>query len=209
MQLSKSDYITYLKHPAWLWIKKHARNLLPPIDPATQALFDTGHEFEQYAQALFPGGLTLGFSDYDEYLTLPDRTSRALGEGLLTIFQGRFEHENLTFICDVIQVVSGNEVDLIEIKSSTSVKPEHITDLAFQMIVLEKCGYRVRNISVIHVNNQYVRNGAIDPNLISANTDVTEDVKVARRFTLQEMQQVSNKAHGTLSEKQKFFLKLL
>jgi len=184
MQLSKSDYTTYLKHPAWLWIKKHAKTILPPIDPATQAIFDTGHEFEQYAEALFPGGVTLGFSDYDEYLSLPERTTQALDEGVLTIFQGRFEHEQLTFICDVIQVVGNKEVDLIEIKSSTSAKPEHIVDLAFQMVVLEKCGYTVRNISVVHVNNQYVRNGEINSKEITARTDVTEDVKAARDFTL-------------------------
>lgn len=184
MVLSKSDYMLYLKHPAWLWIKKHAKTLLPAIDPATQAIFDTGHEFEQYAEALFPGGITLGFNDYDEYLTLPERTTQALDSGEHTIFQGRFEHEQLTFICDIIQIVDGKEVDLIEIKSSTSAKPEHIVDLAFQMIVLEKCGYSVRNISVIHVNNQYVRDGAIDPKAITANTDVTEAVKAARDTTL-------------------------
>lgn len=184
MTLSKSDYMLYLKHPAWLWIKKHDKNLLPAIDPATQAIFDTGHDFEQYAEALFPGGVTLGFSDYDEYLTLPERTTQALKEGLPTVFQGRFEYEKLTFICDIIQAVGPNEVDLIEIKSSTKVKSEHIIDLAFQKFVLEKCGYSVRNISVIHVNNQYVRNGEIDPKAITAVTDVTEAVKVIQHFTL-------------------------
>jgi hypothetical protein len=187
LTLSKSDYTTYLKHPAWLWIKKHAKTILPPIDPATQAIFDTGHEFEQYAEALYPGGLTLGFSDYDEYLSLPERTLQALDEGITTIFQGRFEHEQLTFICDVIQVVDKKEVDLIEIKSSTSAKPEHMVDLAFQMVVLEKCGYSVRNISVIHVNNQYVRTGAIDPKGITAISDVTERVKDIRDFTLSKI----------------------
>jgi len=187
VQLSKSDYVAYLKHPAWLWIKKHAKAMLPAIDPGTQAIFDTGHEFEQYAEALYPDGATLGFNDYDEYLSLPSRTMRALKEGEKAIFQGRFEYEQLTFICDIIQVTGDKEVDLIEIKSSTSAKPEHIVDLAFQMVVLEKCGYSVRNISVIHVNNQYVRNGAIDPKSITAKTDVTESVKAARDFTLQKI----------------------
>lgn len=187
MQLSKSDYTTYLKHPAWLWIKKHAKAMLPAVDPGLQAIFDAGHEFEQYAEALFPGGLTLGFTDYDEYLSLPARTTQALDEGVLTIFQGRFEYEQLTFICDIVHVVDEKEVDLIEIKSSTGAKPEHIVDLAFQMVVLEKCGYTVRNISVIHVNNQYVRDGAIDPKQITAQTDVTEAVKEKREFTLQKI----------------------
>ena len=185
--LSKSDYTTYLKHPAWLWLKKHAKNLLPPIDPATQAIFDTGHEFEQYAEALYPGGVTLGFNDYDEYLTLPTRTTHAIESGEHTIFQGRFEHEKLTFICDIVQVVGDKELDLIEIKSSTTAKPEHIVDLAFQAVVLEQCGYTVRNISVIHVNNQYVRSGPIDPKQITAVTDVTEEVKNTREFTISKI----------------------
>ncbi len=183
MMLSKSDYMLYLKHPAWLWIKKHAKTLLPAIDPSTQAIFDTGHEFEQYAEALFPNGITLGFSDYDEYLSLPERTTQALTEGASTIFQGRFEHEQLTFICDIIQVVGHKELDLFEIKSSTSAKPEHITDLAFQLFVLEKCGYIVRNIAVVHVNNQYTRDGSIDPKQITAKTDVTEAVKAQKELT--------------------------
>ncbi len=195
MLLSKSDYMLYLAHPAWLWMKKHAKTLLPAIDPATQAIFDTGHEFEQYAEALFPGGVTLGFSDYDEYLSLPERTTQALEEGVLTIFQGRFEYEQLTFICDVIQVVDGKEIDLIEIKSSTSAKPEHITDLAFQMVVLEKCGYTVRNVAVVHVNNQYVRNGEVDAKQITSRTDVTEAVKAAKDFTITKI----NEALDTMS----------
>lgn len=183
MQLSKSDYMMYLKHPAWLWLKKFDKHKLPAIDAATQAMFDTGHAFETYAEQLFPGGMQLGFNDYDEYLTLSARTTHALQEGVGTIFQGRFEYGQLTFICDIIQVVEGKTIDLYEIKSSTSAKPEHITDLAFQLHVLEGCGYEVRNVAVIHVNNQYVRSGDIDPKEITTVTDVTEEVKAKSEFT--------------------------
>ena len=41
----------------------------------------------------------------------------------------------------------------IEIKSSTKVKPEHECDLDFQLEVLSCCGFEIRNISIIHVNN--------------------------------------------------------
>lgn len=42
MILSKSEYLLFLKQPAWLWLKKHDKAKLPEIDPATQALFDNG-----------------------------------------------------------------------------------------------------------------------------------------------------------------------
>jgi hypothetical protein len=67
MQISKSEYMMFLKHPAWLWLKKNNKKALPPPDQQLQALFDAGNEFEGYAQALFPGGVNLGFENYNEY----------------------------------------------------------------------------------------------------------------------------------------------
>jgi len=177
MQISKSDYMLYLRHPAWLWLKKNDKGKLPAVDANLQAIFDTGHDFEQYAEEQFAGATQLGFSDYGEYKTLPLQTAQALEEGAQTIFQGRFEYNQFTFICDVIDVVEGKLVDLYEIKSSTSAKIDHEYDLAFQLMVLEGCGYKVRNIAVIHVNNQYVRSGEIDAAAICETTDVTEAVK--------------------------------
>jgi hypothetical protein len=66
---------------------------------------------------------------------------------------------------------------LYEIKSSTSAKLDHEYDLALQLMVLEGCGYSVRNIAVIHVDNNYVRQGEIDAGAICATTDVTEAVR--------------------------------
>jgi hypothetical protein len=187
MQLSKSEYMMFLKHPAWLWLKKHDKTKLPPVDANTQAIFDAGNLFETYAEKLFPNGIRLGFNDYDEYLSLPQRTQQALQSGATTIFQGRFEHVQLTFICDVIDVVGEKEVDLYEIKSSTKAKPEHEFDLAYQMVVLEGCGFTVRNIAVVHVNNAYIRNGEVDPIALTKTTDITESVKAKREITLQNI----------------------
>jgi len=112
MQVSKSEYMMFLRQPAWLWLKKHDKAKLPAVDAGTQAMFDAGHNFEQYAEALFPGGVTIGFTNYNEYLSLPERTEKALRDGATTIFQGRFEFGQLTFICDVVTVVGEMEVDL-------------------------------------------------------------------------------------------------
>jgi hypothetical protein len=189
MMTSKSEYMMFLKHPAWLWYKKHDNKKLPPVDDQLQAMFDAGNIFERYAEELFPEGIHLGFNSFDEYRSLSDRTTRAIHDGAKTIYQGRFEHEQLTFICDVLQIVDENTVDLTEIKSSTSVKKDHKKDLAFQMIVLEGCGYEVRNISVAHVDNTYVRDGDIDPKKITAITDVTDSVKKLREVTKEQAKQ--------------------
>lgn len=174
--ISKSDYMLFLKHPAWLWVKKHDPSKIPPVDDATQAMFDAGHAFEPYVESLFPEGVTLGFSDFDEYRSLPVRTQQALESGAQVLFQPRFEWNNFTCISDIVSVVEGKTVDLYEIKSSTKVKPEHLYDLAFQKVVLEGNGLSVRNVSVIHINNQYVRHGEINPRELTTFEDVTGKV---------------------------------
>ena len=81
MQISKSDYMLFLRQPAWLWLKKNDPSKLPPVDAATQAMFDAGHAFEPYVESLFPEGIALGFSDFDEYRSLPLRTQQAFESG--------------------------------------------------------------------------------------------------------------------------------
>jgi len=187
MQISKSNYMNFLRHPTWLWIEKHDKSKIPPVDENTQAMFDAGHQFEPYAESLFPEGVTLGFSDYDEYRSLPQRTKDAIARGDKVLFQPRFEWQEFTCICDIVSFVGENEVDLYEIKASTSAKTEHEFDLAFQVAVLEGTGLTVRSVSVIHVNNQYVRSGEIEADKITAITDVTDKVRKRGDITAKYM----------------------
>jgi hypothetical protein len=188
MQISKSDYMLFLKHPAWLWLKKNDSSKIPAVDENTQALFDAGHKFEPHAESQFPEGVTLGFSDYSEYLSLPQRTQDAIAQGNQVLFQPRFEWKDFTCICDIISFVGENEVDLYEIKASTSAKVEHEFDLAFQTAVLEGTGLKVRNIFVIHVNNQYVRSGPVEDYKIALTEDLTSKVRAKSEITAKYMQ---------------------
>ena len=179
--LSKSEYMMFLKHPAWLWLKKNDKKKLPEPDANLQALFDAGNLFEDYGEARFDKIDRIGFDSYDQYLSMPARTQKAIDEGSEVLSQGRFEtsfdDQKITCIVDVIQKVGIKTFDLYEIKSSTKVKPEHIYDLAFQTVVLEKAGYKVRNVFVIYCNNLYVRQGRIDPLKMSVQEDVTTKVR--------------------------------
>ena len=197
MILSKSDYTLFLKHPAWLWLKKFEKYKFPPIDENTQTMFNAGNEFESYAEKLYPDAVRLGFSNYHEYQSLSQRTKTALNKGASTILQGGFEADKITCIVDVLDRVEGNTFDLIEIKSSTRAKPEHEYDLAFQTIVLEKYGIKIRNVAIIHVNNKYVRDGEIEPEKLTAKTDVTAEVKALIKLTKEQI----DKAFEVLSQK--------
>lgn len=181
MTISKSEYMMFLKHPAWLWLKKNDPSKIPQPDAGLQARFDEGNLFEQYAYQLFPNAVELGYKtngefDGRKYNELLEKTKIELENNTPVIFQGRLEKDNLTVIFDILERVIDNLYDLYEVKSSTEVKPEHIDDLAFQTLVLQKSGLEIRNVFVLHVNNQYVRNGVIDPNEIVSKEDVTDQV---------------------------------
>jgi len=171
-------------------VKKNDPSKIPPTDAATQAMFDAGHAFEPYVESLFPGGEAIVWDkgDWNSYKTLPARTIQALESGSKVIFQGRFEWQQFTFLPDIIEVVGNKLLDLYEIKSSTKVKPDHLYDLAFQKVVLEGSGFTVRNISVIHVNNQYIRQGEVNPNELTKFTDVTSEVNEIAAKTPEYMQ---------------------
>jgi hypothetical protein len=150
--------MNYLRHPAWLWLEKHDKDKIQKSDDNTQAMFANGTQFEHYAEIQFEGATRMHWdkTDYDSYLTVGPRTKEAIERGSKVILQAKFETDELACICDVVRIVDGHTVDLIEIKSSTSVKKEHLYDLAFQTEVLHRNGYKVRDVSVIYVDRDFV-----------------------------------------------------
>ncbi len=65
----------------------------------------------------------------------------------------------------------------MEVKSTNSVKPEHIYDLAFQRVAFEDAGYIIGKIAVIHLDKTYTRRKAVEPTELLTQTDVTEKVE--------------------------------
>lgn len=175
--------MTFLRHPAWLWLEKHAPEKLPTHDADTLAIFATGHAFEAHAEQLWPDALKLGFHtsdgefDYELYRSLLERTADAKDGEHSVLLQGRVEVDGLTCIFDVLERTTMGLFNLYEIKSSTGASREHELDLAFQVHVLEQAGYTIDKISVVHVNSEYVRRGDIVAHEIVAVTEVTNAVR--------------------------------
>ncbi len=198
----------FLKHPAWLWLKKHDKNKLPEPDKTLQLRFDEGALFESYAEKIFlppaGGAVKLGYKKDGNvfsgtmYYALPETTLGEIKKETKVILQGRLEVENITSTFDVLERVGEKTFDLYEIKSSTSVKPEHIPDLAFQTLVIEKSGFKVRDAHVLYVNKEYLRKGEIDPSGISKKEDVTEKVREAIPETLENIEKAFKVLSGPM-----------
>ena len=78
---------------------------------------------------------------------------------------------------DVLYPSGEEEWNILEIKSSTSVKGIHIDDLSFQKFCCEEGGLTIRKCCLVYINNKYFRDGEIDPSQLFTIADVTAEVE--------------------------------
>ena len=169
--LTKSKYINGQQCPRLLW---HAnKKLLPEVSVADQHRFDQGFEFENVARKLFPEGVDLSGLDF---LGNIDSTKRFIAKNK-TIIEAGFKEDNLFVRSDVLEFTNEGW-NLYEIKSTNSIKPQHITDLAFQKFLIEKTGIKINKCFVLFLNKEFVKHGEINPEEIVSKEDVTEQVEL-------------------------------
>ncbi len=65
---------------------------------------------------------------------------------------------------------------LVEVKSSTRVHDVYYHDMAFQYDLLRRCGYEVKSVSLMHIDNSYVFDGKLDLARLFRVEDCTERV---------------------------------
>ncbi len=165
----------FLKHPAWLWLKKHNPDFLPEMDDNTQAMVDEGRLFENRAERIFADAIPLNRDDYASITEWANETKQLIDQGVETILQAAFVYNEYLCIADVITLTSEG-YELIEIKATTSPDKEHICDLAFQKAVIEYNGIPIIRSKVLHANKDYIRHGDIKIDKLAMFTDVTNKV---------------------------------
>jgi hypothetical protein len=173
--LSKSRYLAGLQCPRYIWIQYHEPKLIPEIDPATQYIFDQGHEVGYLAKKLFPGGIDVPQDNF----TLNIEMTKELLIERKPLFEAGIIAENLFSRIDILHPAGENEWDIVEVKSSTSVKDVHIDDVAFQRFCCSQSGLNIRKCYLVLINNQYVKDGEIDPNGLFNIHGITDEVEEA------------------------------
>lgn len=163
-RLTKSAYLQYLKCPQEFWLDVHEP--LMSVQPMTlehEHLRQQGYSVEAYVKKLSR------FQSDDQ---------------IFVDFQRTFQTSDLWARSDiVISDRATGEVDIYEIKSSSSIKDEHYDDLAFQMVVAERSGVKIRGTYVVTLNSEYRRDGEIDAEQLFTITQVTDAVELRRANT--------------------------
>ena len=80
---------------------------------------------------------------------------------LKVIYEAAFMFNEVLSIADIVVRENGG-LKVYEVKSSTSISETYLNDAALQYYVISSLGMRVKDFSIIYINNQYVRKGNLD-----------------------------------------------
>ncbi len=183
-QLSKSRFLAGLQCLKRLYLECHQRELADPIEAGRQAIFDAGTAVGELARRRFPGGVLVGEEYFDHSQAVGTTQALLSDASVPALFEAAFAFRGIRTRVDAL-ARSGQAFDLVEVKSTTRVKREHIPDVAVQMYVAEGSGVPVRRAYLMHIDNTYVyQGGDHDVARLFSLEDVTDE---ARAYAAEEM----------------------
>ena len=185
--ISKSQYLKGLQCLKALWLHRRRPDLKPEVSPVLQHRFDGGHEVGFLAQKCFEGGIENVEAYYKVNATIRS-TEEAVALNPPAVFEAAACSPDGAYSrIDILKSCRESAAwDLIEVKSTTSVKGYHIDDMALQRHAFTGAGYDIRRSILMHLDNQYVKSGPIDVrklfNLEDCTADVEAQLAVVREY---------------------------
>jgi hypothetical protein len=172
--LSKSLFIRGLQCHKSLYLHKYHPDLKDEISEEQKTLFQSGVNVGIYAQKLFPGGVEILFDNVSLSKQIK-RTMIEIENGAKVIYEAAFSYDNVFVKVDILRKSRG-KWEIYEVKGSTGVKDVHYDDIAVQYYVLKGSGLSVSKAFLVHINNQYVRQGEIEVDKLFTIQDFSNDV---------------------------------
>jgi CRISPR/Cas system-associated exonuclease Cas4 (RecB family) len=183
MLISKTTFLEFQMCPKNTWLKLHKPELLHQfkLSEFELHLVEQGNEVEALARNLWPHGVLVA-SGGEEGCR---ETERLMASGVRAIFQATVVADGFIAKCDVLVPGAAGSWDIYEIKGTNSKKEgnedrDHISDLTFQAIVLERAGVNVGRMFIVHLKKDYVRRGALDVEAMFVKDESGEQVRAKR-----------------------------
>ena len=172
--LSKSRLIAWRQCSKRLWLEVN-RPDLREITPDMERRFQVGHQVGAIARDLEDNGLLI---EHETNLPAALQTTReALAQfPARPLFEPAFQHDGLLVRIDLL-IPQGQIYQLVEVKSTGSVKEYHIADAAIQAWVAKRAGLSVDEVCIGHLNKEFVYPGNGDYRGLITKAPISEDVE--------------------------------
>ena len=185
--LSKSLFLRGLQCHKSLFLKKYHPEFSDKISQSQEMLFQSGTNVGLFARQRFQDGIEIPFENLSITEQI-DLTVTEINRGSSTLYEAAFSYDEVFVKVDILHKgKSGWEI--YEVKSSTEIKDINIFDLAVQYYVLKGSGLPISKASLVHINNEYVREGYIEVNKLFATQNLTDLVKEKQDIIIGELKQ--------------------
>jgi len=161
MSLSKSNYLKGMQCKKALFLHLNAPEIKAELTGEQEARFSAGHQVGKLAQDLFPGGVDASRGDFYNVPASVAYTSALISQGQKVIYEACFMVNDCFCYLDIL-VKDDVGWKAYEVKGSTEVKEYQYQDAAFQYFVITGSGLPLQDMCIVHVNNQYVRQGDLE-----------------------------------------------
>ncbi len=168
--LSKSRYCKCVQCQKILWLKKYKPETAIPSEK--DAVFENGNKVGKLAKGLFGRYEDIEFNE--NLNVMVERTKELLKNKPNIITEASFNYNNNFCSIDILK----NDVDgveIYEVKSSTKVNNIYIDDVSYQYYILSKLGFNVKKVSLVHINNEYIRQESLELDKLFTIEDLTEN----------------------------------
>jgi cytochrome c-type biogenesis protein CcmE len=179
--LSKFTFLRGCQCPKALYLYKKQPELRGKISDQQQAVFDRGTNVGELAQQLFPGGTDAGPETPFKYAESVVYTQELIKKGIDVIYEAAFQYDGVLAAIDIL-VKKNGKWKAYEVKSSTEVKDVNILDASLQYYVITHSCIKLSDISIIHINNEYVRQGKLNIKELFNAESILADVRENQEF---------------------------
>lgn len=153
--LSKSRLTAWRQCPKRLWLQIHKPELME-VSQEDEQRFQVGYEVGDVAQQLYPNGILIDDENLSDAIL---STQKAMAEYPdRPVFEATFQNEGLLVRCDLL-IPTQRGFRMVEVKSSTKVKPYHVDDCAIQAWVLQQNNLQLASIELAHIDTSFLYQG--------------------------------------------------
>lgn len=183
--LSKSTFLRGVQCQKSLALDALHPELRDPLEMAQQLRMQQGIAVGMQARERYPGGAVGRIPG--SYIVSLQRTQELIQGGAEVIYEASFEADGVRIVADILL----READgwrLVEVKSTSKAKPEHVWDLAVQVHVLRRAGLELEDAALLHLNSDYVRRGELDYEALFSETSLLVEVNELQGEVAQQIE---------------------
>lgn len=152
-----------------VWLEKNNESVL---ENKNNERLEESILIKELGRKLRPNGTLI---DYNNNIDLMVHQTNTIMSNDKIIYNATFKYDDICIKCDILEY-DNDKWDIYLIKSSVNVEKKYYDELAIQCYVLQKLGYKVGNINIAYINNEYIRENELDINKLFNIENVTDQV---------------------------------